>query len=303
MIIKKIQNFIKNSDNLLKKILIDYSFLIEKDNDFMSYFVERTEKLISENVEKLINELGESGYLVTFIFEKDIPQKIKDTIFSFIENLNLSKSKSRNNNENYLIDLKVPGSRLLIKKMLNLLKICKIEYINKEDEYRKKKDNKKKETKTLEDVHYEKKQYLINKLWNEELLTENIFNDYSKEIIQDMFCLLFFNKISKIDINKNLNKNQEEFLMFLYEQKIISEDISNMRILDKFLSFFLWIGSYRETIFKLFEIIIKLDKYFISDNDLTIVQYLKNIYNTIVFPSEKDKEKTIEKEKVNGIFY
>ena len=302
-IIKKIQNFIKNSDNLLKKILIDYSFLIEKDNDFMSYFVERTEKLISENVEKLINELGESGYLVSFIFEKDIPQKIKDTIFSFIENLNLSKSKSRNNNENYLIDLKVPGSRLLIKKMLNLLKICKIEYINKEDEYRKKKDNKKKETKTLEDVHYEKKQYLINKLWNEELLTENIFNDYSKEIIQDMFCLLFFNKISKIDINKNINKNQEEFLMFLYEQKIISEDINNMRILDKFLSFFLWIGSYRETIFKLFEIIIKLDKYFISDNDLTIVQYLKNIYNTIVFPSEKDKEKTIEKEKVNGIFY
>ena len=304
-IIKKIQNFIKNSDNLLKKILIDYSFLIEKDTDFMSYFIERTEKLISENVEKVINDLGQSGYLVSFMFEKDIPQKIKDTIFSFIENLNLSKSKSQNNNENYLIDLKIPGSRLLIQKMLNLLKICKIEYINKEDEYRKKKDNKKKETKTLEDVHYEKKQYLINKLWNEELLTENIFNDYSKEIIQDMFCLLFFNKISKINNNenKNQNKTQEEFLMFLYDQKIISEDLSNMRLLDKFLSFFLWIGSYHEIIFKLFEIIIKLDKYFISDNNLTIVNYLKNIYKAIVFPNEKDKEKTIEKEKVNGIFY
>jgi hypothetical protein len=131
------------------------------------------------------------------------------------------------------------------------------------------------------------------------LLTENIFKDYSREIMLDMFCLLFLNKNRKLTINKN----QEEFYMFLYEQKIISDELNNERLIDKFLSFFLWIGSYREIIFKLFEIILGLNKYFISDKNLTIVQYLKNIYNSIEFPKEEDIEKTIKKEKVNGIFY
>jgi len=298
-ILKIIKKIIKNKENLLKKSLIDYSFLIENDFDFMSYFIERTERFISEIVEKLINELARSGYLVSFLFKKDIPQKIKVIIFSFIENLDLSKSIFHYYNVNYLIDLKIPGSRLLILKMLNLLKICKIEYINKEDEYRKKKDNKKKENKTLEDIIYEIKQFLINKLWKEKLLTEDIFKDYSREIMLDMFCLLFLNKNTKI----TLNKNQEELYMFLYEQKIISDDINNERLIDKFLSFFLWIGSYHEIILKLFHIIFKLNKNFISDKNLTIVQYLKNIYNTIEFPKEENQEKTIEKEKVNGIFY
>ena len=298
-ILKIIKKIIKNKENLLKKSLIDYSFLIENDFDFMSYFIERTERFISEIVEKLINELARSGYLVSFLFKKDIPQKIKVIIFSFIENLDLSKSIFHYYKVNYLIDLKIPGSRLLISKMLNLLKICKREYINKEDEYRKKKDNKKKENKTLEDIIYEIKQYLINKLWKEKLLTEDIFKDYSREIMLDMFSLLFLIKNTKI----TLNKNQEELYMFLYVQKIISDDINNGRLIDKFLSFFLWIGSYHEIIFKLFEIIFKLNKYFISDKNLTIVQYLKNIYNTIEFPKEENQEKTIEKEKVNGIFY
>jgi hypothetical protein len=95
--------------------------------------------------------------------------------------------------------LKIPGSRLLIQKLFNLLKNCKIEYINKEEEFRKKKkkDDKNKPNKTLEDVYTEKKQYLKNRLWNEELLNENIFNDYSKEILQDMFYLLFITIINK----------------------------------------------------------------------------------------------------------
>ena len=291
-IIKKIQNKIKNSDNLLKKNLIDYSSLKEKDFDFISYFVEKIELLISDNVKKLINELGKSGYLVSSIFEKEIPKNIKDTIISFIEHLNLVESKFNDNIENYLIDLKIPGSRLFIQKLLNLLKNCKIDYINKENEYRKKKkkDDKNKSNKTLEDVHAEKKQYLKNRLWNEELLTDSIFNDYSKEILQDMFYLLFYGK----DKDSIINKKQEDFLLFLYEKRRNLND----SLKDNFLSFFLWIGSNKETISKILEIIIKFDKYFITDtNNQSFLECLKDIYNTIPFPGDKDKE------KVNGIFY
>ena len=136
-IIKKIQNYIKTSDNLLRQILIDYSLLLEKDFDFISYFIEKIELILSNNVEKLIKELGRSGFLVSYIFEKEIPSELKLPIFSFINNINLAKIKSDDNIENYSLDLKIPGSRLLIKKLSNLAKNCKIEYLNKEEECRK----------------------------------------------------------------------------------------------------------------------------------------------------------------------
>ena len=117
-IIKNIQNSIKDSENLLRKILIDYSYLKEKDYDFISYFKEKIEKLISDNVAKLIRELAKSGYLVSFIFEKVIPEKIKKTIISFIDNKNVLNSNLDNFKENYLFDLKIPGSKLLFQKFL-----------------------------------------------------------------------------------------------------------------------------------------------------------------------------------------
>ena len=189
----------------------------EKDYDFISYFKEKIEKLISDNVAKLIRELAKSGYLVSFIFEKVIPEKIKKTIISFIDNKNVLNSNLDNFKENYLFDLKIPGSKLLFQKFFSLLKNCKNDYINKEDEYRK--NTKKKldqvNTKeiTLEDVHFDKKQYIKSRLWNEELLSENIFNDYYQEIIKDFFYLLFYNKQN----NSVINENQKQFLLFLYE--------------------------------------------------------------------------------------
>ena len=319
-IIKKIQGSIKNSDNILRKILVNYTLLLEKDFDFISYFIEKIELLISDNVEKLIKELGKSGYLVSYLFEKEIPKKLKEPITSFINNINLIKNISDDNLENYSLDLKIPGSRLLIKKLSNLVKNCKIEYLNKEDEYRKgskKKEDKKKKKRTLEDVHFEKKQYLKSRLWNEELLTDEIFSEYSQEILKDFLTFYFYDPNKK----KSINKQQEEFLLFLYSKKNVNDNL-----LDRFLYFFLWIGSYHETIVKLLDIFNKLGKYFNSDEKeqeekkdednlgLTkkpslehakesLLDSLKDNYDIFNLPPEKEKERETEKEKVNGIFY
>ena len=130
-IINKIQSSIKNSDNTLRRILVNYSSLIEKDFDFISYFLDRIVFLISENVEKLIKELGKNGYLVSCLFEEEIPPKLKKTIFSFINNINISKTASSGDNlDEYLLDMKIPGSKLLFKKISNLVKNCKIDYLN-----------------------------------------------------------------------------------------------------------------------------------------------------------------------------
>ena len=88
-IIKKIQSNYKNSDNILKKILINYSCLLEKDFDFISYLVEKIELLLCDNVEKLIKELSGNGYFDSNLFEKEIPPKLKNPIFSFINNIKL----------------------------------------------------------------------------------------------------------------------------------------------------------------------------------------------------------------------
>ena len=197
------------------------------------------------------------------------------------------------------------------------MKNCKNDYINKEDEYRK--NTKKKldqvNTKeiTLEDVHFDKKQYIKSRLWNEELLSENIFNDYYQEIIKDFFYLLFYNKQN----NSVINENQKQFLLFLYEEKNKSDNI-----LDSFYYFFLWAGSYQETIFKFLEIIDILDKSINinikskENNQPIFLEYLKSIYDSVNFPEEKDDEKKNQKEikkesnqkenrkeTVNGIFY
>ena len=294
-IIKNIQNSIKNSENILRRILIDYSDLKDKDYDFISYFVEKIEKLISDNVSKLIRELAENGYLVSFMFEKEIPKEIKKTILSFIDNINLRNTSLDNNLNYYMLDLKIPGSKLLFRKFFSLVQNFKNDYINKEDEYRKKPKKKDENTKikeiTLEDVHFDKKQYLKNRLWNEELLSEEIFNLYYIELIKDFMHLLFYNK----ENNSKISKKQEEFLLFLYQEKN-----KNDNLLDRFLYFFLWVICYQETIFKFLEIIDILDKYFISNNgsknkdknDIPeLLQTLKSIYDSVEFPEEEDNEK------------
>ncbi len=216
-IINKIQNTIKNSDNILRRILVSYISLIEKDFDFISYFLESIVLLISDNVKKLIKELGENGFLVSCLFEEEIPPKLKKTIFSFINNINISKtSTSGDNLDELLLDMKIPGSKLLFDKISNLVENCKIDYLNIEDEYRKsskKKTDKKR--KILEDVYYEKKQYLKSRLWNEELLTEEIFSIYFQDILKDYFIYTFYDSNTKT----SLTEKQEEFLFFLYSKK------------------------------------------------------------------------------------
>ena len=306
-IINKIQSSIKNSDNLLRKFLVNYTSLKEKDSDFISYFVDRIVSLISNNVEKLIKELGDNGYLVSCLFEKEIPPKLKKTIFSFINNINISKTVSSDNKDEFLLDMRIPGSKLLFKKISNLVKNCKIDYLNKEDEYRKgtkKKAEKKEKRKTLEDVYFEKKQYLKNRLWNEELLTEEIFSEYFQDILKDYFVYTFYD----INTKTSLTEKQEEFLHFLYSKK--NEKDNN---LDRFFYFCLWIGCYFETISKFLEIFNKLNKYIIQEKGVeesinlihdnqSLLDSLKEDYNLFSI-SEKDKEKEAEKEKVNGIFY
>ena len=305
-IINKIQNSIKNSDYLLQRILVNYTSLIEKDFDFLSYFVERIDMLISDYVEKLIMELGKNGFLVSCIFEEEIPPKLRKIIFSFINNINISKTVSSDSLEEYLFDMKIPGSKLLFKRISNLVKNCKIDYLNAENEYRKgtKKKYKKETRKIIEYVYFEKKQYLKNRLWNEELLTEEVFQEYFPDILKDYFVYTFYDNTKKIFINEN----QEEFLQFLYS-KMNDKD----NILDRFLYFCLWIGCHYEIISKLLEIINKLNKFIKPEQNFedslhlihenqSILDSLKENYNLFsIF--DKDKEREAEKEKVNGIFY
>ena len=309
-IIKKIQSSIKNSDNILRRILVNYSSLIEKDFDFISYFLERIILIISENVEKLIKELGQNGYLVSYLFEEEIPPKLKKTIFYFINNINITKVSSSENLDEYLLDMKIPGSKLLFKKLSNLVKNCKTDYLNIDDEYRrpsKKKTDKKEKKKTLEEVHYKKKQYLKSRLWNEELLNDDIFSEYFQDILKDYFVYTFYN----INTKTSLNKKQEEFLLFLYSKRNINDNV-----LDRFLYFNLWIDSYFEAISKFLEIFNKLDKYIKQEKNpeenenmnllpdsQSLLDSLKENYDLFNLSGEKDKEKEAEKEKVNGIFY
>ena len=150
-IIKVIQNLMKNSDNLLRQNFVDYFNLNDKDDDFISFFVEKIEKLISDKVGKIIKELENSGYFVSYIFEKEIPEKIKQSIIQFINNVNLLNSSKENNLDIHLLDLKIPGSKLLFQNFFSLLNDCKNEYINKENECRKpiKKNQKKLKLKKL----------------------------------------------------------------------------------------------------------------------------------------------------------
>ena len=302
-IINKIKSSIKNSDNLLRRILVNYTSLLEKDFDFISYFLERIVLLISGDVEKIIKELGKNGYLVSCLFEEEIPPKLKKTIFSFINNINIAKTNSSGDNiDEYLLDMKIPGSKLLFNKISNLVENCKIDYLNIENEYRKaskKKTDKKAKKKILEDVHYEKKQYLKSRLWNEELLTEEIFSVYFQDILNDYFINTFYD----INTKTSLTERQEEFLQFLYSKKNVNDNI-----LDRFLYFCLWVGCYSKTIAKLLEIYNKLEKFIktgknieenenlIHDNQ-TLLDALKENYD--LFSIEKEEEK----EKVNGIFY
>ena len=305
---KKIKESIKNSDNILRRILMNYSTLVEKDYDFISYFLEMIVKIISEKVEKLSKELWKNGYLIS-LFEETIPDKLKNSIFSFINIINLLNPSPDDNSDEYLLDLKIPGTKLLFKKISNLVKNCKIDYLNIENEYRsndtrtKDKNNKNEKKRiTLEEIHNEKKQYLKNKLWNEELLTEDIFTEYFNEILKDYFLYNFSDINSKI----SLNEKQEEFLKFLFSKKFSDDNNSN---LDRFFYLCLWFGSYHETITTFLEIFVKLDKYFkleqdLEDNfnliynDLTLLDLLKEYYE--LFKKNNQNENKL---KVNGIFY
>ena len=305
-ILKKIQNIVKNSGNILRSILIKYTIQEEKDYDFISFFFEEIEKIISDYVGKLIKELIKNGYLVSYLFEKEIPQKFKKIIFSFIENTNPSKSAISSNLDDVIHNLKIPGSQVLFKNIIDLVKICKIDYLNVEDEYRKlskKKQEKKENKRKLEDVHYEKKQFIKNRLWNEELLTEDIFSQYNKEILIDFFTYYFYDQNTDISITQR----QEEFLFFIFSKKNVNDEI-----IDRFIYFCLWVGSYHETIYKFIEIFKKLDKYFkpqenlkdsknLSHYNQTLLDSVKENYDFISEANEKDKESEID--KVNGIFY
>ena len=155
-------------------------------------------------------------------------------------------------------------------------------------------------------MHFEKKQYLKNKLWNEELLTIDIFSEYFQDILNDFIIYTFYDKNTKT----YLNKKQIEFIQFLYNKKN-----NNENILDRFLYFCLWIGCYYETISKFLDIFNKIDKYFNpideekeEDKNLThdkqsLLDVLKDNYDLFKITNEKDKEKEAEQEKVNGIFY
>ena len=286
-IIKKIQNTLKNSDNLLRKFLIDYSKLEKKDYDFISYFKENVEDLISDYLKKIIIELNNSGFLVTEIFEKKISEKF-EYVFNFIENINLIEHNFIDKDDYYLIDLEVPGSKLLFNQLFNSIKDCRHDYINKEDEYRKNIKNRNEiNSKSLEEFHFEKKQYLKKILWNEVLLTENIFKEYRVKIIKDLIHLLFYNK------NKSMSENEEKFLLFLYKEKNVNENP-----LDKFFDFFLWAGSYQTTIFIFLEIIQILDKFYKKEN---LIGVLIEKYNLIQYVKENQKDE--KKQKVNGLFY
>ena len=304
LIINKIQLALKNSDNLLRRFLLDYTSLVEKDYDFMSFFLERIINLVSYNIERVIKELYKNGYFVPLLFEKEIPIKLKKIIFSFINNINLDKKTSDNNLDDYYIDLKIPGSKLLFQKISNLIKNCKKDYLNIENDYRKNivkktEKNEKEKITTLEDIHYDNKQYIKDRLWNEELLTDDIFSEYFQEILKDFFVFTFFDVHTKT----SLTEQQEEFLRFLCFKKY-----TNDKNLDKFIYFCLWVENYHDTLSKFLTIFLKMEKYHknkeIKNSNRyrqTLLDSLKENYN--LFNEVSMFKSNIELEKVNGIFY
>ena len=300
-IIKKIQSSIKNSDNILRKCHINYSNLHEKDIDFISYLKEQIEFVISENVKKLIIELAKNGYLVSYFFEKEIPHKLLNPIFGFINNINLANIVNEKL-DNYSLDLKIPGSRYLIDKIVNLANNCKNDYLNKENECRVGKNEI-----NLEKVYNEKRNYVKTNTYNEELLNEDILSEYLHYILTDFFKLFFYDT----NLKKPISPKEEEFLVFLYTEKI--KDNFNNSISDKIIDFFLWVVCYHDIISKFLEIFNKLDKYFrIEEKNLnitlghekqTLLNSIKENFNLFNFPIEKEEIKQSNIEKVNRIFY
>ena len=302
--IKKIQSIVKNSNNILRDILVAYSSIKEKDDDFISFFLVEIKKKIVDYFGKLIKELIEHNYFVSYLFEKEIPPTFKKIIFSFIENINITNSTISINSDKFISNLKIPGSLMLFKNIAELVNICKIDYLNSENEYRKPqkkkrgKDEKNENKRNLEDIHYEKKQFIKNRLWNEELLTEDILSNYFNEILKDYFIFFSYEQNG----NCSLSTKQEDFLFFIFSKK--NENCENM---DRFLYFCLWVGAYHETIYKILEIFNKLDKYFkpkknmsdsqnLSHDNQTLLDSLKENYNLF------DKS-DIEYKSVNNIFY
>ena len=300
-IIKKIQNTIKNSDNILRKYHITYSNLREKDNDFISYLKEQIELLISNNVKKLIIELAKNGYLVSYFFKKNIPQLLEKPIFGFIKNINLTNIINENL-ENYYLDLKIPGSRYLLNKLINLANNCKNDYLNQENECRVGKNEI-----DLIKLYLEKKNYLKTKTYNEELLNDEILSLYLNDILSDFFKFYIYNN----NFKNPASKKEEEFFLFLYSEK--TKDDSSNSLSDKFLNFFLWVVCYHNQILKIIEVFNKLDKYFnteekninitLGHDKQDLLSSIKENYNLFIFPIEKEEIKQLNKEKVNGIFY
>ena len=208
-IIRKIQSSMNNSENILRKYHIIYSNLHEKDIDFISYLKGQIELLISEKVKKLIIELTKNGYLVSYFFNKKIPQKLEKIILNFIGNINIASVEDENLDE-FTVDLKIPGSRYLLQRIINLANNCKNDYLNKENECRIGKNDI-----NLDLIYTEKKNYLKTKIYNEDLLNEEILSEYLHFILTDFFKLYFYDSYSK----KPISLNEEEFLMFLYVEK------------------------------------------------------------------------------------
>ena len=167
-IVQYIRNFVDWQENLLRKSLLSYSLLKEKDEDFISYFKENLKNYLSDIVDIIIKRLVKDGYIVSYMYEKEIPEKIAEPIKSYIDEIILSEDNldEESIDNNKLIDLKIPGSKLLFQKLLSLIKDCKNDYINKENEYRKPIKRKNENTKTLEDVLFEKKEYLNKRIIN-----------------------------------------------------------------------------------------------------------------------------------------
>ena len=302
IITKKIQGSLKYTENIIKKYLKKYSDLPIKENEenvFITYLKYKVEKMISKKVSILFWGIVNSNYMTKLMYGKEIPQNFLLKFNSLIETINLDKIDNREEkSDNYLVELIIPGSKLLFINLSNLIKKCKYEFINKEDEFRKniknKKTSKKDEINIFEDInildnYYNNKIiYLKNELWKEELLEEMIFNKFHVEIKRDLIYLLFYNKNKK----ESISKIQEEFLLFLYELKV--KNIINNK--NKFLYFFLWAGSYKETIEKFLEIFNIINECF--DAGVYFLKELKKKYQLINFPF-----KDTNKEKVNEIFY
>ena len=83
---KKIILKVKDSENLLKKYLLEYSLIKEKDYDYISYFIDKIKKLISDNIKNIINEIVQKGYFNSNVFELELPSDIKKAVLSLIEN-------------------------------------------------------------------------------------------------------------------------------------------------------------------------------------------------------------------------